>query len=473
MRTTIHYIAILFLSGIAFGACHKQLNVLPTTQEVDGNIITDQKSAATALNGVYYQFACGGTDPNGVPSTTWYEINEEFPGQLSGMLDYTEGGGGLDQHSYNAKTSGIDEVWINAYDIVNAANGFLKNIAPVTTIESSAKTQMIAEAKFLRAYANTQLLLYYGQYYDTTSQYGIILRTEFVTQNNIYLSRVSVATTYDSILADLDFAIPNLPSLNTANYYANTWAAKLLEARLLINRGGAADYAQVISLTQDIIANGPFTLDANTQNIFWTEGLASNEVILGVEPYTNQNIKWTSYIYRDDYDPSTLMQQLFNGDPRAAWCMDTIVNPYGVLPAITKYYPGSVSNILFTPVTENGYAFRLTEAYLLQAEAIVASNGSLAEAKTLLTTVLTNAGVTDFTAVNSANTPAALQLQIIEEEMRNFVSEAGQDWFALRRLPFTTIQSLEPTITMPSLLILPIPYSETSANSNAQQNPDY
>jgi len=114
MRTTIHYIAILFLSGLAFGACHKQLNVLPTTQEVDGNIITDQKSAATALNGVYYQFACGGTDPNGVPSTTWYEINEEFPGQLSGMLDYTEGGGGLDQHSYNAKTSGIDAVWINA-----------------------------------------------------------------------------------------------------------------------------------------------------------------------------------------------------------------------------------------------------------------------------------------------------------------------------------------------------------------------
>jgi len=43
----------------------------------------------------------------------------------------------------------------------------------------------------------------------------------------------------------------------------------------------------------------------------------------------------------------------------------------------------------------------------------------------------------------------------------------------LRRLPFTTIQGLEPTITMPSLLILPIPYSETSENANAQQNPDY
>jgi starch-binding outer membrane protein, SusD/RagB family len=473
MRTTIHYIAILFLSGLAFGACNKQLNVLPTTQEVDGNIITDQKSAATALNGVYYQFACGGADPNGVPSTLWYEINEEFPGQLSGMLDYTEGGGGLDQHSYNAKTAGIDAIWNNAYAIVNAANGFLKNIAPVTTIESSAKAQMIAEAKFLRAYANSQLLLYYGQYSDTTSQYGIILRTEFVSQENIYLSRVPVAVTYDSILADLDNAIPDLPNLNTANYYANAWAAKLLEARLLINRGGTADYARVISLTQDVIANGPFSLDANLQNIFWTEGLASKEVIMGVEPYTTQNAKWTSYIYRDDYDPSTLMQQLFNGDPRAAWCEQTIVNPYGVHTAVTKYYPGPIASILFTAVTENGYAFRLTEAYLLQAEAIVASNGSLADAKTLLTTVLTNAGVTDFTAVNSANTPAALQLQIIEEEMRNFVSEAGQDWFALRRLPFATIQSLEPTITMPSLLILPIPYSETSENSNAQQNPDY
>jgi starch-binding outer membrane protein, SusD/RagB family len=473
MRKTIHYTVIIFLSGLAFGACRKQLNVLPTTQEVDGNIITDQKSASTALNGVYYQFACGGTDYNSVPSTLWYRTNEEFPGQLSGMLTYTEGGGGFNEHTYNAKSSGIDVVWNNAYAIVNAANGFLKNIAPVTTIESSAKTQMIAETKFLRAYANSQLLLYYGQYNDTTSPLGIILRTEFVSQDNIYLSRVSVATTYDSILADLDNAIPSLPSLNTANYYANTWAAKLLEARVLINRGGAADYARVISLTQDIIANGPFSLDANVQNIFWTEGLASNEVILGVDPYSSQNIKWTSYIYDDDYGPSTLMQQLFNGDPRAAWCIQTVINPYGAHPAVTKYYPGSVNDILFTPVTENGYAFRLTEAYLLQAEAIVASNGSLAAAKTLLTTVLTNAGVTDFTAVNSANTPAALQLQIIEEEMRNFVSEAGQDWFALRRLPFTTIQGLAPTIIMPSLLILPIPYSETSENANAQQNPDY
>src|SRR6202012_1621609 len=155
MKTPIHNTPTIFLPGPAFGACRKQLNVLPTTQEVDGNIITDQKSASTALNGVYYQFACGGADPNGVPSTTWYDINEEFPGQLSGMLDYTEGGGGFDEHSYNAKTSGIDAVWNNAYAIVNAANGFLKNIAPVTTIESSARTQMIAEAKFLRAYANS------------------------------------------------------------------------------------------------------------------------------------------------------------------------------------------------------------------------------------------------------------------------------------------------------------------------------
>src|ERR1022692_542511 len=102
------YTVLFILLGSSFGACNKQLNVYPTTSEVDGNIITDSKSASTALNGVYYRFAAGGTDNNSVPSTTWYLINEEIPSQLSGMLSYTNGGGGLDEHTYNIKTNGMD-----------------------------------------------------------------------------------------------------------------------------------------------------------------------------------------------------------------------------------------------------------------------------------------------------------------------------------------------------------------------------
>ena len=463
----------LLLAGFLLGACHKELNVYPTTQEVDGNIISDEKSASTALNGVYYQFAAGGADNNGVPSTKWYITNEEWPAQLSGMVSYTYGGGGLDEHTYNSKSSAIVFAWSYGYSLINAANGFLKNIAPVSAISSAVKRRMIAEAKFLRAYGNSEVLLYYGQYDDTTSANGIILHNEFITPSDLALPRSTVGVVYDTIISDLEAAIPDLPGQNTSIAYANVWAAKLLEARVLINRGTPADYARVISLTKDIIANGPFVLEANVRDIFWTKGLTSKEVMLGVQPYVNQNIKWSDYIRTDSYSPNNFSNSLLSGDPRASWYMQTVINPHGHHLALTKYYPGSITNIVPLPISEDGYVFRLTEAYLLEAEAIVASGGSLADAKTLLKTVLAHAGFTAFSKVDNAVTAADLQLQIIEEEMVNFVSEAGQDWFAVRRLPFATLQSLLPSVKNKSLLILPIPDGEMTTNPLIKQNPNY
>lgn len=466
-------ILFLMLAAGVLGACKKQLNVFPTTSEVDGNIISDTKSASTALNGVYYQFASGGADYNGIPSTTWYDVNEEIPSQLSGMLSYTFGGGGLDEHTYTAKTSNIGAKWTYGYALVNAANGFLKNLAPVTAITAADKSRMTAEAKFLRAYGNAELLLYYGQFYDNSSPYGIILRNEFVRPDNIYLPRTSVAAAYDSIVSDLDAAIPALPGANSSVAYATSWAAKLLKARVLINRGTADDLAQVISLTKDIITNGPYALEASVQDVFWTRGLTSKEVILGVQPFPKQNIKWMSYISYDDYSPNGFSKSLFQGDPRAAWQIQTVANPYGPDVALTKFYPGSTTNIAAAAISENGYAMRLTEAYLLEAEAITASGGSLTDAKTLLKTVEGHAGITDFTAVDAAATADALRLLIIKEEMKSFVGEAGQDWLAVRRLPFATLQGLLPSITNISLLILPIPDAEMTANSMMKQNPNY
>ena len=58
-----HIKSLLFILLVcSLWGCKKELNVYPTTSEVDGNIIVDAKSAATALNGVYYQFADAGLD---------------------------------------------------------------------------------------------------------------------------------------------------------------------------------------------------------------------------------------------------------------------------------------------------------------------------------------------------------------------------------------------------------------------------
>jgi len=109
----------------------------------------------------------------------------------------------------------------------------------------------------------------------------------------------------------------------------------------------------------------------------------------------------------------------------------------------------------------------------LEAEAITLSNGNLATAKALLETVEGHAGIKDFTAITNANTQPALQLLIVKEEMKNFFSENGADWFAVRRLPFATAQTLLPALKVVNQLTMPIPYSETSINNQIIQNPGY
>jgi hypothetical protein len=447
-------------------SCNKELNVYPTTSEVDGNVIVDTKSASTVLNGVYYRFANAGVDNNSVPTILWLKVNEIFPSELANTLNSSGYPDGVDDLELVSAAPAAAYIWNYGYDLVNAANGFIKNATPVAKI-------------FLRAFGDAELLLYYGQYDNPASKYGIILRNEFVTSTTIDLPRTGVAAAYSSILADLDTAIADLPALNTQICFANASAAKLLKARVLINRGSAGDYAEVISLTNDVITNGPFTLEDSTKDIFQSKGFSSNEVILGVQPYPTEIYKFQQYNYYGYYQVSDTLVNYFQNDPGSQWVYKnddrgTIYGrAFGALNELTKYYTGPVVNPVQTALTENAYAFRLTEAYLLEAEAITLSNGDLATAKALLETVEKHSGITDFTAVNNASTASALQLLIVKEEMKNFVGENGADWLALRRLPFATIQTIQPFLKTASQLILPIPYSEMLSNNQVIQNPGY
>ncbi|OCX52562.1 hypothetical protein BEL04_14005 [Mucilaginibacter sp. PPCGB 2223] len=469
----IKILLVIFIACFAI-ACNKQLNVYPTTSEVDGNVIVDTKSAFTVLNGVYYRFANAGADNNSIPTVLWTNVNETFPSELCGTLSNTSGNDGIYSFTFtSATTSGITGMWNYSYGIVNAANGFLKNVAPVATIPVATKAQMIAEAKFLRAFANAQLLFYYGQYNNISSTYGIILRDEFVNADNVNLPRSSVAATYASILADLDAAITDLPALNTQIYYANKSAAKMLKARVLINRASSGDYTQVISLTSDVIANGGFTLEANLKDIFLTKGFTSKEVIMGLQPYTSETYKYRQNQYYNQYPASDSLKSFLKNDPRNQWVYQTVTYRSAPTLQLTKYYAGSTTTPVQTTLSETCYAFRLSEAYLLQAEAITLSNGDLPTAKTLLKTVMGHAGIIDFTAVDNATTAAALQVLVVKEEMKNFVAENGSDWFALRRLPFATVQTIQPNIKLATQLILPIPLAEITANSQVVQNPGY
>lgn len=60
-----------------------------------------------------------------------------------------------------------------------------------TLFTGNRKAEIIAEAKLMRAYGHYNLLRYFCRFDDTESEYGALIREEFVTTNNIAKSGVT------------------------------------------------------------------------------------------------------------------------------------------------------------------------------------------------------------------------------------------------------------------------------------------
>lgn len=464
MKKLIIY-SMFFAASVFLIACKKELNALPTQSKVEGNAIIDQKSADIALNGVYLRFAQGGDD-RGTPSIIWSSDHEILPTTLAGYITYPYGGSSFDENALIKPTDySVANLWSAPYSLINAANGIIEQVSALADnkFTGTRKAEIIGEARLMRAYGHQYLLRYFAQFYDLNSNYGVMLRKEFITTNNIAQKRSTVKDSYDFILSDLDAAIANAP-LASANYYGNKWVAKGLKARILMLRGQAADYAQVISITKDIIQNGPYQLEPNLHDLFSTKGLDSKEVMIGLYPKPNQVNKSDVYFYRNE--PGNLatesLKSLFQNDPRQSWMIgDVGTTPDGIL----KYQGSKV---------EVCYPMRLTEMYLLEAEAIVRAGGSLNDAKALLKTVLQHAGVNDFSSLDNVTGPDAMLIQIYNETAKNLSFEDGQEWSALLRMPLSFVLQVKPAVKDKDHYILPIPKDEFDRNpAIGDQNPSY
>lgn len=419
----------ILLAGLVTSqySCKKQLNALPDQSKVDGNVILDQKGAEVALNGAYYRFAEAGDD-RGTQSTQTAYSHEILPTWLAGYLDYPYGGGEATFNTIFTEGYTAPLIWTASYTLVNAANSVIKGVEelPSGKITEQRRREILGEARFLRAYGHYRLLSHYGQYWDMNSSYGAMLRKAPVTTSNIAGSRSSVAESYAFILEDIDYAVANAPESNTP-YYASSWTAKALKARVLMNRGSTGDYAEVVDITTDIIDNGPFELEGNLKDIFVTKGLDSREVMLGTMPMPAQVNKSDTYIYYGPgYIPTDALTDLLAGDPREDWMLGLIEGAMG----ITKYRGSKI---------EVAYMFRLTEMYLLKAEAIIRSGGSVNDARPFVREVQEHAGVTDFTALDNATSADEMLWKFTGKLPATcFVKtvRSGLRFFVYRFLPF-------------------------------------
>ena len=178
--------------------------------------VTDLATAEFALTGVYAQLL-----------TPKIDLYTGFLGALLGpevTQSNTNTSGGNTAFTpflinrLNPNDGTVLEAYRNLYKLINAANHLIDRLDPLT-IEDPRKEEILGEARFLRAFCHLTLLQYWGQFFDQTSDYGIVLRKEPVRSQDLYtlVERSSVADSYRFILEDLNYAIAHAPAYPSGN----------------------------------------------------------------------------------------------------------------------------------------------------------------------------------------------------------------------------------------------------------------
>ncbi|RPD96141.1 RagB/SusD family nutrient uptake outer membrane protein [Aureibaculum marinum] len=441
---------ILYISLVLFSISCQLTDVLendPPNNLVPENVVSDETDANALINGIYATITSR-------TNAYYYMYTETIPGGLAGTMST---GFGSINGQFNDNDVKYDNIFVNNYwtifnTVIDHANNAIAVIEefPENEFEAYSKTELIGEARYLRAMATFDALRYFGQFFDLNSSLGIILRNDPVNFVNKDMPRSSVAECYSRILDDLDFAIENAPDF-TVTYRASKTSAKTLKAKVLLYQG---KYDEVVTLTDEIISDATRDLAPDYETVF-SKGLDSEEMIF--------------MTYRDettDIDNNN-RKRYYTGRKLTGWYTDLMIDdprePYlfnGTLIAKTN------NEDTFRPT----YFLRLAQVYLMKAEALAFNGATLEEIAEPLNIIRNRAEIGD----SEATSIDEIKDDIFYEIARELGFENGSVWFAAIR--FGKIMDIKPTVTSSNQYILPFPESELLNNgalSLADQNPGY
>ena len=353
------FLTILFIIGILFSGCESILEIDPVDEGVilETTALQTKQDLTELLNSAYDVV-------NGFYGGHFQRTSELLGDNIvlrDGITDEMV-------NIYKRYTSGYftdNETHDQAYICILRSNLVIENIENVTGLSDDDSSQLVAEAKFLRAISHFAVVRLFAQPYGFTpnnDHLGIIIKTNTKVE---LLPRNTVAEVYQQIITDLSDAEQNLPESNSDFAYATKWAAKAALAQVYFQM---LDYDNAFNKANEVINSGVFTfselmdvLDSgSSESIF---KLVSSEVSgkrvgsdFGVyrSDGTNiPNIRVAPEVYKN-------VVKTGSGDLRVdSWYK--IVNPG----ADNEYVAFTKFNYEFPEVP----VLRLTEMKLLRAEA--------------------------------------------------------------------------------------------------------
>jgi len=432
-------------------SCKKFLEVSPKDFVSDDETIVDGVSAQTAVRGIY----------SALESNDYYGYTFQTLGFFSGDNIQYVGSQTVNQqlsnHAVISDLAALSSSWSAIYNVINRANNVLAKVPdlPVTaSFSATLKNQLLGEAYFLRALG----------YFDLARTWGgvqLVLTPTASATDQTKVPRSTLAETYAQVLKDLTQAESLLPA-TTNRIRATQKTAFALHARFALYQG---DWQNAELNASKLIADNNYSLIAPYNAFFANNATATQESVL--ELYYNTNATNTQGY---NWQPTTLggvgwviptaaVAALLT-DPVTGGNRRTLINTL-VISGVTRNY----GNLYYrTSGTDPAYLIRLSELYLIRAEARTQQDNYTGAAADL-NAVRTRAGL----APTAAQTKADLLLAIENENRLEFAFE-NHRWYDLIR---TGRAGAVLGITDNNKLLLPIPYAQLLIDPNLKQNPGY
>lgn len=465
MKTRFLSYIVTGLFALSLQACSlvDVTDIEPPFRLSDENVITDVPSANRLLTGTYAQLHSFNLIVD-EPAVTGC-MGLSFEVSTSGGPSYQQFADN-DVKPDNSTLSGIYTTW---YYLINMSSHVIQKTALLETTDPR-KNEIIAEASFLRALGHFSLLRLYGQFFDTSSEYGIVT---WDTPNGDIVAkpRSTVSESYALIEKDLKFAVANAPQY-TSGKYASKQAANMLLAKVYLYK---RDYAQAaLYAAAAVDQRGNAKLEDKFIDVF-TKNFNSKEALLAppFDDKSERNNK--AFAFRSYVLPKVSYFNLMAGDPRqtVAITFTTATPPATRNGKFTNTL--SASGQTLTANTE--YFLRLSEAYLILAEALIRTGtpADLAKGRDMVNVIRGRAGATLIPV--TVQTKAELLQVVLKEKQLELGCESGEDWYDLVRFTVEgdiNIVTYKPNVTNKNKYIVPIPIATIAAGNNTvKQNPGY
>ena len=294
-KNLLHVLIGMALLTVTLTGCEGLLTEEPTSFVAPENFYRNEGDALSALAGAYNQISQGAFGGY-IGSYQFIRMTDKPSGEYTGLGDHENLHDWWQWGPAAAERNVIFLSYDAAFEGINAANAVIDNVPSIEEMDAQLKTQMVAEARFLRALHYYYLVGLFG---------GVpIIQNETSAITGLQRERAPENRVYTFLIDELGQAISNLP-LDNEQGRATKGAAQTLLTKVYLQRGSLngnngplpperqiaqpEDFQRAVDVAQEVIDSGKYELPSDViaqfNDLFVDEasGGANPEIIFALQ----------------------------------------------------------------------------------------------------------------------------------------------------------------------------------------------